>query len=406
MVTGMGIIIQQRGFGVCDSMQKKILVLTTDYPPLPYPGGVAESVRRISSALASEEYEITIITLQEMGSKVKRPHLDLTETYHDGRLEVIKLFPPERRDHYSPSEFAVSLFEWISDYVEKENFDLIHSFYISSTGYLAGLVAKENNIPHICSVRGNDLHKDIFNSSKLSNIVWVMQNADILTFVSDDLCSRAKNLFSPKGKTRVIWNGIDPGHFCEDVIIPDAFLSLTRPVIGLAGYIRRKKGLETLLDACARINKNVTLLIIGELREIEREYWEKLIFPSIASNINLIVTGMIPHTQILKYYHLLDLLVIPSTHDGCPNVLLEAMLAGVPIISTRKGAMKEILTESEGGLFVSVNNSAELSEKIQYLLDNPHIAISLTQNARGFLMDKLSIQAEALAWKECYHSLL
>jgi len=384
-----------------------ILIITPDYPPTPQMGGVAVSVQRIARLLTLSGFLITVVSIQNIGKKeTQRPHLDLTETYNDGNILVIRPLLPERRDHYSPSETMTSLFEWLCEYVEKEKFDLIHSFYISSTGYLAGLVAKETGIKHICSVRGNDLHKDIFTSYKLVEMNWAMKNAEAITFVSDNLYSRTKYLFSPPGKLQVIWNGISLDYFLSQLELDDSVKSLQKPVIGIAGVIRRKKGFETLIHACENLHENITLLVIGEFRDIESNYWENFVLSKISSQVKVKVTGAIPHSHMLEYYKLLDVLVIPSTHDGCPNVLLESMLAGVPVISTTKGAMKEIIEKCDCGFLFEVNNKFDLANKIRYVLNNPVEARKKSEKAKEFILENLDKEHETKQWVELYDEIL
>lgn len=384
----------------------KIAIITPEYPPLPFPGGVAESVKRISNGLSKQGLSITVITLPNYYQNIQRPHLDITEKYNDGTVSVVKLNPAERTDRPSQSALYSSCFEWICDFIEHEKPDLLHGFYVSSTGFITGAAAKECGIPFICSVRGNDLHKSIFAPKDLSGIMWALQNANFVTFVSENLRSRAQRLFSLKGPSKVVWNSIDPDEFANHTHIPETLRDLQRPIICIAGSIRQKKGLEVLLDACSALGFALTLLIIGQIREEEQVYWQELVFPKVSHNVKIQVTGMLPHQDILDYYKLSDVMVISSTHDGCPNVMMEAFLAKVPVISTTRGAMKEIIERSKGGLLYSASNSTELAEKIRLILNDSALKEECIKNAFSFVTSELTPSTEIAQWVDIYNSVL
>jgi len=101
-----------------------------------------------------------------------------------------------------------------------------------------------------------------------------------------------------------------------------------------------------------------------------------------------------------------DVLVIPSTHDGCPNVLLESMLAGTPVISTKTGAMKEILEDCECGSFFDVYDASDLANKITTLLNNPYETRKKSILARDYIYRNLSKEYEINEWTKLYEIIL
>lgn len=72
---------------------------------------------------------------------------------------------------------------------------------MNETGYVTTLLAKENDLPVINSVRGADLHKHIFNPKNHAQIAWVLENSNWVTFVSQDLQKRA-NAIAPSVKLK------------------------------------------------------------------------------------------------------------------------------------------------------------------------------------------------------------
>ena len=86
-----------------------------------------------------------------------------------------------------------------------------------------------------------------------------------------------------------------------------------------------------------------------------------------------------------------DIFVFPPiAPEGHPWVLVEAMAAGLPIISTNQGAISESVIDGENGFIVESNNANEIVEKIIYLLDNPEKRIEMAKKSKLFHSNKFS----------------
>ena len=83
--------------------------------------------------------------------------------------------------------------------------------------------------------------------------------------------------------------------------------------------------------------------------------------------------GVIPNNEIPKYLVQGDVFVLPSLSEGFPNVVLEAMAAGLPIVSTNIGGLSEIIHNEENGYLVEPKNPEQLANKILKILKNPEI---------------------------------
>ncbi len=116
------------------------------------------------------------------------------------------------------------------------------------------------------------------------------------------------------------------------------------------------------------------------------------------------VAGHIP--DIARYYQAADLVVIPSLSEGSPNVLLEAMAAGIPVIATPVGGIPEIVTHEETALLVPPQNPVAMAEAIDLLLSNPGTAINLARQARAKVETDYTPEARARSLIEIYAGLL
>jgi L-malate glycosyltransferase len=381
----------------------RIGIVTNEYPPSF--GGVGRSVQRIASGLVKADLNVNVFVLPADSDYT--PALRRAQHQHleDGSIQVHRLQPAVRRPYKYQSGRDVACFEWLCEFIIENQLDLLHCFYISRTGLVTGLAAHECKIPFVASVRGNDLHQDIFSFQGLEQIRWTLQNADLLTFVSRTANERAAIVNQMCGATRVIWNSVDPNDFQTGPVPLEQRADMVGPVIACAGEFRHKKGIERLLEACAMLETPVTLLLIGDFSRSEQEYWFQQVIPVVAPKLHLVITGLVPHSAMLDYFCLADLVAFPSIHDGCPNSFLEAMLAARPIVCARAGAMGDIMEKSQAGIVVEPCSADHLAYQMDGLLKDQALRLKMGELGRAFVLTHLTPEIETAAWLDCYASL-
>jgi L-malate glycosyltransferase len=385
----------------------KICITTLEYPP--DIGGVGESVHRISQMLINSGYEVHVAVFrskQRLVSDETRRRASCTTTLQDGVFvhrvkSAVRNHTTEIQDFFSDVYFQLKCLH------QKHNFHLFHAFFMNETGYVTTLLARENDIPVINSVRGSDLHKHIFNPKNHAQIAWILENSAWVTFVSRELLKRASVIIpSVKLKSSAFWNSIAPINF-EQFPTPSLVKELPGIIIGSSGRFRDKKGIEFLLDACAELGKelDVTLLLIGDFVEKEREYWQQQIQQSEIGH-RLRITGITSRQEALAYLPHLDIFAIPSLHDGCPNTLLEAMLASRAIIGTRVDAIAEIIEDNVDGLLVNPGSTEELTAALRYLATQPELRQKLGAGAKTKVTQQLAPSVEYQNWMNVYQRAL
>ncbi|MEM7063978.1 MAG: glycosyltransferase [Cyanobacteria bacterium P01_B01_bin.77] len=385
--------------------QSKVCITTLEFPP--DIGGVGESVARIAKLLQATGHEVHVAVFHSKQRKAEGYHRsDCSTTNQDG-IQVHRLTPASRSNTPILQDYRSEIYFQLKQLHHQYRFDLFHGFFINETGFITTLLAKEEQIPIINSVRGSDLHKHVFSPKQHSQISWILESSDWVTFVSRDLQKRGQVLVPKlKNKSSTFWNSIQPVEFSGHSTPPLAS-QLDGLVIGSVGRFRDKKGLEYLLDACADLQQTlpITLLLVGDFAERERPYWEAAIRNSGMAN-NTVLTGMVPRTEGMAYLRYMDICAIPSLHDGCPNALLEAMLAGRAIIGTNVDAIGEILEHSYNGLVISPGSSSELKIAILELASSPKLRQRLGKNAQTTVRQKLSPIVEQQNWAKVYQKVL
>ncbi|MEM7592692.1 MAG: glycosyltransferase [Cyanobacteria bacterium P01_A01_bin.83] len=389
----------------------KICITTLEYPP--DVGGVGGSASRIAKMLLSLGYEVHVAVFRAIFRREKQEaregnfHRSYRETDQQEGITVHRLHPAVRSLRGKEQDYLWDIYNQLKSLHQEHQFDLFHAFFINEMGFITTMLAKESDRPVINSIRGADLHKHIFDAKQQGHICWTLQNSDWTTFVSRDLMKRARVLV-PEIKTRstAFWNSIVLIDF-DRLPTPPLADRLKGTVISSVGNFRDKKGLEYLLDACQELahKTDITLLLVGNFVEKEKTYWEQELANSAIAD-SIVITGKISRQEALAYLPYTDIFAIPSLNDGCPNALLEAMLAGKAIVGTNVDAIGEIIEDEVDGLLVNPASSKELNLALRRLIQQPELQQQFGLAAQAKVRSHLTPVVESRNWQGIYQQLL
>lgn len=151
-------------------------------------------------------------------------------------------------------------------------------------------------------------------------------------------------------------------------IPPDRF------VVGALGNINMSKGYEYFIGAAKQIEekvKNVKFLIVGAKLDTKREYWDKLYDLALRSGLedDIIFTGF--RKDIPEVLSILDVFVLSSVTEACPNTVLEAMAMKVPIVATDVGGVSEQVVDGETAIIVRPRDSSAIASGVIDMLETP-----------------------------------
>lgn len=392
--------------GQRDHMSVTVCIATVEYPPTI--GGVGVSAHRIAVSLAKLGYSIHVAVLEWDNNE--RPGrtlgLDITSEI-EGGVTVHRVRVPSRTSRYKERDMEADFYVALRELHRRHTFQLFHCFYVRSPALACALLAVEHDIPYVCSARGNDLHKHVFAAGGLATLSWILGNASWSTYVSDSLRRRAVALVPDiAGRVSTFWNSIDSTEFdhLPDVGTVGSGSSLT---IGTLGRFRDKKGCETLLAACAHVaaSHDISVVLIGDFADTERDYWQRVLAASpIAGRIATL--GLMDRRQALAHLRMLDVVVFSSVHDGCPNALLEAMVAARPIVASRVDALGEIVEHGRNGLLADPLDVQEFASMIDTLIRDEGQRMQLGNAARADALLRFRPEVEAANWSETYERAL
>ena len=386
-----------------------ICIAAHEFPP--DVGGVGVSAKRIALLLQDLGYQVHVAVFRSVFRKERKLakagkfSRSLCETTTQDDITVHRLYPAVRSTIARDQDYLMDTYGQLTNLHRHYQFDLVHAFFINETGFLTTMLAKENNIPVINSVRGADLHKHIFDCQQQKQIAWTLENSTWTTFVSYDLMHRAR-LFTPKiiDKSSAFLNSIAPLDF-NNLPTPPLANKFKGTVIGSVGNFRDKKGIEYLLDACRELKTEFTLLFVGEFVPKEAEYWQQELANSGLSD-KIVITGKVSREEALAYLPHIDIFAIPSLNDGCPNALLEAMLAERAVVGTNVDAIAEIIENGVNGFLVNPYSSEELAIAIAKLSERPLLRQTFGKLAKQKILQDLNPAVEQANWNQVYNHAL
>jgi teichuronic acid biosynthesis glycosyltransferase TuaC len=255
------------------------------------------------------------------------------------------------------STHAVSMFlgslGQVAKVLRARDVDIIDAHYVYPDGLAAVTLASIFKKPVIVSARGSDIN--VFPSFRTIRpmIRKVLKQVDALIAVSQSLKDRMIELGCPHEKITVIGNGVDSVKFAplpRSEMRRKLGLNDHRPIVLSVGHLKPNKGFHILIDAVEQLRKmrpDILLIIIGD-GEYRKDLESRVRRLSLHHNVEF--TGARPHSELIQWYSAANVFALASLNEGWPNVLLEAMACGVPVVATPTGGTPEVVVSDQLGL--------------------------------------------------------
>jgi glycosyltransferase involved in cell wall biosynthesis len=226
------------------------------------------------------------------------------------------------------------------------DFDLIDAHYLYPDGVAAAAVARRLGKPFVMTARGSDVTELATYPRQRRMILDAILKSDGVITVAEALKTDLVALGAPAAKIRVLRNGVDLAMFRPaDRAAARAALKVEGAVLASVGSLIPRKGHDIAIAALAHLPA-ATLVIAGEGPEKEALTLQAESL-GVASRVRF--TGQLRHEALIDVYNAADALILASTREGWPNVLLEAMACGTPAIAADAGGAREVIREPAAG---------------------------------------------------------
>jgi teichuronic acid biosynthesis glycosyltransferase TuaC len=261
--------------------------------------------------------------------------------------------------------------------------DVIDAHYLYPDGVAAAMVARRLRLPFVMTARGTDVNILAQMDGPRQRIAEAAARAAAVITVSAPLKKSLVEIGVDASKITVLRNGVDLDVFgLEDRAASRVRMGL--PVRGSwlanVGNLVPEKGQDLAIDALAGLEE-FGLVIVGDgpqradLIAHAREL-------GVADRV--VFKPAMPQRELRHLYGAADALLLTSSREGWPNVVLEALASGTPVVSFEVGAVKEMLTDDRVGRVVPSRSAAALAEAVRSLLRAPIPRGDLRRHAAEF----------------------
>jgi len=339
-------------------------------------GGSGIIATELGIELANRGHEIHFITYKQ---PVRLAYLSRNIHYHQVIIQEYPLF------HYQPYELALS--SKLANTIKSYDIDVLHVHYAIPHAY-AGLMAQqmllEDNIriPMITTLHGTDITLVGSHPFYKPAVNYSINKSDIVTAVSRDLMKNTLDIFDIKNEIYHVPNFVKVDKLQNDYKDCDREL-MAEPeekIITHVSNLREVKRIPDVIKVFAKINRQIRsrLIIIGD--GPEREKATQLAY-ELDIRKNILFLGK--SDEIDKVLCFSDLFLLPSEKESFGLSALEAMVHGVPVISTNTGGLPEVNKQGYSGFMSDVGDVDDMANNALYLLKNEELLDKFKEQARN-----------------------
>lgn len=281
-------------------------------------------------------------------------------------------------------------------------FDVALSAWIYPDSCAVAMLSKELGFPFVSIAQGSDVHQYLGIKARRKIIARLMPAAAGIITRSAELARLLADAGLPKERLHPIHNGIDLEHFAPaDRTVARMELGLPEEprIVLFVGNFYAIKNPLVLVEAFAQLARedefrDLLLVLVGG-GPLEGELQYRAQRPGLAGRI--VIAGRHDSAHVAKFMQASDVLCLPSSNEGVPNVILEAFACGLPVVASKVGGIPEVHTGGHLGLLAPPRDIEALAGALRGVLSK--------------LPDRAAIRAhaETFTWEraaDAYHEVL
>ncbi|HOP08134.1 MAG TPA: glycosyltransferase [candidate division Zixibacteria bacterium] len=355
-------------------------------------GGPERQLRQHAQSMADSDFELTVAAFSEAG---QRPAF-LDELAGAG-IKVAHL--------PTSSSYDISAFGLLRRFVDENNFDIVctHDY---RTRFITRFARLRPGVRWLAVSRGGtseNLKVSFFNAIDRK----LIRAADKIVAVSHDLKEQMLRSGIPENKIVVIQNAIDAEFHAsqQPVDLRKRFNLSDDSIIAVAaGRFSSEKGqrylIEEAVTACHTV-PHLHLILFGngpdlqEMKDLSLQLGiaGRITFPGFEKNFTPCLKGA-------------DILVNPSRSEGLPNIVMEAMAVGLPVIATAVGDVPKLILPDQTGILIEYGQPEVLSRALIKLAEDKRLRTDLAKAAGKYIRERFSVERQTAEWTALYREML
>ena len=373
-----------------------------------------------------------VVELERQGIKVhvysiRRPVNEPNQDWDNQLVERVHYLPEENvlvrevdrllRDGQVSSDTREAVKKWgrQSDFLrlyqaiyvgcrlQREGLRHLHAHFAGMAARTAFWINQFFGIQYSITAHANDIFAP---RDFVVSLTKLFSNAAAIVTVSDFSAEFLRNRYPEiASKVHRVYNGV---HLSRYHPVDDGSRT---PVIVSIGRLIEKKGFADLISGCRLLKLHghgFVCEIIGE-GPFEKALQLQIVREGLESCVRLV--GPRTQTEIAQSLARATIFVLPCTHeegggmDNLPTVIMEAMAAGLPVISTRLGGIPEMVEQDVNGILVNEHDPEAVCAAMEYLIANPEQARGFGERGRAMAREKFSIEVSVRALRAAFEKL-
>jgi glycosyltransferase involved in cell wall biosynthesis len=401
-----------------------VVMVTSSYPR--FPGdSVGTFMEPIATSIAARGHEVHVVApwhpLVDRAAEERGVHFHFYKYAPTPALNVFGYAAALRADvtlkgaAYIATPLALAAgWRMARGVAGKYRATVMHGHWVVPGGVVAAAAAP--GLPLVVSLHGSD----VYVAETLWAARWaaaiVFRRAGAVTACSADLEHRAIALGADAGKVTVVPYGVDAERFRPDPFARARLrarlgISSHTPLLFTAGRLVRKKGFAYLIDALAGIPPGMDLqAAIAGGGDLAQELKRQVDDAGIRHRVRFL--GNLSQDDVGTWLATADMVAIPSVRDdsgnvdGLPNIVLETLASGTPLITTAAGGIGAVVQHGRTGLVVPERDAAALAQAIVTLAGDPEQRVRLGEAARASVVARFGWEFVASRFETAYDQAL
>jgi len=294
--------------------------------------------------------------------------------------------------------YDLGLREWLRDHCRQWKPNLFDAHFSWPDGVAVSYLARRLRIPYTITLRGVIIPRYRLRRFR-KRLIDALTHASTVISVDRRMADIALELGVPAERVHVIPNGVDATFFQtlpREQARARLGLSQDARIVVSVGSLEPRKAHESVIEALANLDGPVRLIVIGkEIDDGSRLKMLRQLAADRGIGDRVVFTGRQPPETVSMYLNAADVSVLASLWEGCPNVVIESLACGTPVVATDVGAVRDLVRPGETGEIVPVGDKGALRAALCGVLAREWSREQVRQSVAGRSWD--TVAGEVLA---------